>query len=137
MFKDEIIWEIIDIIKRKHKICLSQIEKYPNIEYYKSYVTSQCYLDEIIWEIEEVRNENRENNSIYLEDELWDILWGYINLLYFLENEGKIQANNVIKCCLKKYDERTKALENNISWDDIKKKQKKDLLEEHKKRYET
>ena len=136
MLDTETINKIIEVIQRKHKINLSQIEKYPQVEYYKPYVKSECYFDELAWEIEEVKKENKFNNAVHLEDELWDMLWDYMNLLYFLGQEWKIDTVNVTKRCYKKYLERIEALENNISWDTTKKKQKDDLKQEHIKKYE-
>lgn len=43
------------------------------------------YSNGIIDEIAEITEEVKENNAIYLEDELGDILRDYMNLLHVLE----------------------------------------------------
>ena len=50
------------------------------------------YLQGLRDELWEVEVEIKDNNLVYLEDELWDILRDYMNLLYILENEGKIRS---------------------------------------------
>jgi len=100
------------------------------------------YFEYLPWEIEEAKRELRKNNNIYLEDELWDILWVYLNLLNKLEDENFIEnKQKVLKRAIKKFWERTKNIsQNNLEerkkyWDNIKKKQKQELLEEHNKKY--
>lgn len=52
--------------------------------------SSEEYFHGLQNEVEEVQQELKEKNQVYLEDELGDILWDYLNLLIALESEGKI-----------------------------------------------
>lgn len=81
-------------------------------------------------EIEEVREELDSGRQCYLEDELGDVLWDYLNLLYNLEDEGKISLISVFKRASKKYDERIATIANGGSWASIKEKQKARLAKE-------
>lgn len=94
-------------------------------------------LDWIAWELEEVKQEIKQNNSVYLEDELADVFWCYMRLLTSLEREKYISIEKVFERGEQKYRERTKAIENNISWDEIKIKQKKERKQEHNEFYNT
>ncbi len=102
---------------------------------------SISYFEWIKDETEEVFEEMRENNSIYLEDELWDILFAYLSLLKNLEKEWKISSiENVIFRSEKKIWERISALKWKDwglldYWDEVKKRQKEELEREHKEKY--
>lgn len=94
------------------------------------------------WEIEEVLEQFKENNTVYLEDELWDLLWIYLNLLIKVEKEWLIEdRKNVLQRALDKFSGRLAILwqetieERQNYWDTVKKKQKEKLLEEHNKKY--
>ena len=104
------------------------------IPFYKWHQTFLNWLKE---EIAEVENEIKSNNLVYLEDELWDIFWNYICLLYSFENEWKISSvENVLNRCYKKFSERIwKEWNNNWDWENIKKAQKEKLKMEHNKLY--
>ncbi len=68
-------------------------------------------LNEILEEIEEVREELKPDNIPYLEDELGDILWGWLILVEKLKNQGLVTSHeNIIKRALKKYQERIEPL---------------------------
>lgn len=95
------------------------------------------YIEELQSEIEEMKAEMKENNSVYLEDELWDILWDYLNIVYLLEKKGYINAGRVIERSEKKFGERIIWTEQNIPWNDIKSKQKQELLNEHTTKYNS
>jgi hypothetical protein len=93
-------------------------------------------------EIEEVIEQFKENNTVYLEDELWDLLWIYMNLLVKLENEGLIEGREqVIKRAIKKFSWRIENLdqktieERQNYWETVKTKQKQELKQEHNKKY--
>lgn len=94
---------------------------------------SSTYFAEIRKELDEAETELGENKKCYLEDELGDVLWDYLNLLKNLELEDKIELEKVFERCTKKYSERLRGRKNGKSWNDIKKGQKKELLEEQKK----
>jgi NTP pyrophosphatase (non-canonical NTP hydrolase) len=71
------------------------------------YQGSQTYFEEIRKEIDEAEAENKENNTIYLEDELGDIFWDYMMLLNALASEGKItNIEKVFERCYQKFSGR-------------------------------
>ncbi len=102
---------------------------------------SISYFEWIKDETEEVFEEMRENNSVYLEDELGDILFAYLSLLENLEKEWKITSlENVIFRSEKKIWERVGAIKwiewsFLASWDEVKKRQKEELKMEHEEKY--
>lgn len=91
---------------------------------------SSTLFAEIRKELDEAESELNDNRKCYLEDELGDILWDYLNLLKNLELEDKIEANKVFERCAKKYTERLKGIKNGHSWDIVKNKQKEELKKE-------
>jgi NTP pyrophosphatase (non-canonical NTP hydrolase) len=101
------------------------------------------YTNGLIDEVKEVEQEVKDSNAVYLEDELGDILWDYMNLLHVLHQDGKIDSiESVFQRSLKKYGQRIDAIDidGNIdlkvsNWDIIKKQQKNENKEEHEKRY--
>ena len=101
------------------------------------YKWSQTYVEWIKNELEEVDAEIRENNSVYLEDELWDVFWDYMCLLHSLKNEWKISSiEKVFERSYKKFSERV--WENGDQWHkwaEVKAKQKEELKKEHNKLY--
>ncbi len=132
--QDNILKQLMQVVDKKFNLHFQQCKNW-KLPLLKKWIESDYYLDAIIDEIEEVRWELKHNNTIYLEDELWDILWDYLNLLYCLEKEGKANMTNVLKRSLKKYSQRTDGLEKWISWNDIKAWQKQELKKEHNKKY--
>lgn len=102
---------------------------------YSDWLNHNIYLPGIKNEVDEVIPEIKKNNSVYLEDELWDIFWTYINLLHCLELEGYISKEKVFERAYAKYNERISWLEDGILWDDIKLKQKAELKKEHDLKY--
>ena len=86
----------------------------------------------MIDEIEEVKEELKENNHVYLEDELWDIFWDYMCFLESLEQEWKINKSRVFDRCYAKFSGRLNPDgSNNGEWSTVKKIQKEKLKEEH------
>ena len=108
------------------------IEK--EIPFYKWHMT---YFDWIKDELEEVKAEIMDNNSVYLEDELWDIFWDYLCLLHALENEWKITSvEKVFKRSYAKFSGRVWVdWDGWFEWDKVKAKQKEELKKEHDKIY--
>lgn len=92
---------------------------------------SSTYLVEMKKELTEVEEEIPLNRICYLEDELGDVLWDYLNLLICLENEKGIRASHVFKRALDKYNERISGIEAGVLWAETKEKQKKRLSEEY------
>lgn len=94
---------------------------------------SQTYLNEMRTELDEVLEEIPLNRRCYLEQELGDLLWDYLNLLLAFESETEIQLESVLERACIKFEQRVSGLENGISWSDIKARQKASLTEELKK----
>lgn len=106
--------------------------------YWFFYTWHQTYIDALKEELEEVEEEMKENNSVYLEDELWDVFWDYICLLHSLEQEGKItNVWKVFERCYKKFSERIniETWANNQDWKEVKKVQKDMCKKEHQEKY--
>lgn len=121
----EAIEKIITLSESRIPILIKGI----NWDWYKS---SQTFFDSILDEIEEVREELKENNHIYLEDELGDIFWNYICFLESLEQEWKIDKSRVFERCYNKFSERINpdGIDNG-DWNSVKKIQKEKLKKEH------
>lgn len=96
------------------------------------------YWKDLEWEIEEVKAELKENNAVYLEDELGDIFRCYINLLKKLEKEWYIESlENVFSHADKKFAQRINGRKNGISWQTTKEIQKQELKKEHDLKYNS
>ncbi|WP_246201132.1 MazG nucleotide pyrophosphohydrolase domain-containing protein [Vibrio ziniensis] len=94
---------------------------------------SQTYLSEMRTELDEVLEEIPLNRRCYLEQELGDLLWDYLNILLALESESDIKLESVLERACLKFEQRVSGLENGVSWCDIKAKQKLSLAEEQLK----
>ena len=121
------IKELIDLVAYKHQIDLKRGEA--------KYMDTNWLLDEIISEIQEVKEEIKPNNIPYLEDELGDILWGWLMLVEKLRADGLISSHeNIIARALKKYQQRIEPLRgtpiDNKTWQEVKLKQKEELKKE-------
>ena len=92
---------------------------------------AETYLAEIKNEVDEVIEELPKSRKCYLEDELGDILWDYLNILTALEKEVGIDTKAVLARACRKYEERISGIETGNKWSDIKEKQKIDLAVEH------
>jgi NTP pyrophosphatase (non-canonical NTP hydrolase) len=101
------------------------------------YKWSSSYLERLRKEVEETKEQYKDNNSVYLEDELGDIFWDFFCLSYSLQNEWKITSiEKVLERCYKKFSGRTWNDWNTIwDWEIIKAKQKEELKKEHEERY--
>ncbi len=92
------------------------------------------YLSGLVDEVNEVRAEVKENNEIYLMDELSDIAWDFAVVLALAEYRGLISnAEQVIEHGFVKYNERAPAFleADEEMWDNIKAKQKEELKKRH------
>lgn len=92
---------------------------------------SETYLAEIKNEVDEVIEELPKSRPCYLEDELGDILWDYLNILTALEKEVGIDTKAVLTRACRKYEERISGIESGQKWSDVKEKQKIALALEH------
>ena len=96
------------------------------------------YLGGLKDEVEEVAVEIKENNAVYLQDELSDIAWDYACVLAALEQKGLIEsAEAVLAHGLEKYSERAPAFleASEEQWDAVKKTQKEILKARHQALY--
>lgn len=91
---------------------------------------SSTYIREIQKEIQEVIEEIPKNRKAYLQDELADALWDYLNLVLALEKEKGINLEDVLERATRKYEERVSGIENGIPWKETKEKQKAALAKE-------
>ncbi len=91
---------------------------------------SETYLSVLKNEIDEVVEEIPKNRLCYLEDELADVLWNYLNILLALEKEAGTNVESVMNRACKKYEERISGIESGELWKEIKIKQKAALEHE-------
>ncbi len=92
------------------------------------YNWSETFVAGIDSEIDEMKEELKLWNRVFLEDELGDIFWDYICLLENLELEGKVSKVKVFERCWAKFSERLKSDgSDNGDWDLVKQKQKEKL----------
>ena len=95
------------------------------------YHGSDTFVKWIESEMQEMKDELKTGNQVFLEDELGDIFWDYICLLENLEAEWKIQKTRVFDRCYEKFSERLNPDgSNNGDWYEVKKKQKEKLKRE-------
>lgn len=111
--------KLMQIVKRK--AALDQGNAWSN--------GSSTYLEEIKKEVDEVIEEIPLNRDAYLEDELADVLWDYLNVLQAIEQERGIKAEAVLRRACDKYEERIAGLEVGKSWSEIKQVQKTKLAQ--------
>ncbi|MGF1734814.1 MazG nucleotide pyrophosphohydrolase domain-containing protein [Photobacterium satsumensis] len=91
---------------------------------------AKTYLSELKAEVDEVTDEIANQRHCHLEDELGDVLWDYLNALVALEDEAGIKIESVLKRACNKYHERISGIENGVSWQAIKERQKMALEDE-------
>ncbi len=89
---------------------------------------STTYLDALQDEIAEVKDELCLNRQCFLEDELGDLLWNFVCTLEHLERERRISKTAVFRRAKKKYAERVTERSVGESWEEIKIRQKRELL---------
>jgi len=85
---------------------------------------AKTYLHEMRSELDEVLEEIPLNRRCYLEQELGDLLWDYLNILLSLEKESDIKLESVLERACIKYEQRVSGLEDGHTWSDIKAQQK-------------
>ncbi|WP_105901483.1 MazG nucleotide pyrophosphohydrolase domain-containing protein [Vibrio gangliei] len=95
---------------------------------------SETYLAEMKKEIDEVSEEIPKNRQCYLEEELGDVLWDYLNVLTAIKKEQGICPKAVLTRAIKKYEERVSGIEVGESWASIKERQKIALAQEQNER---
>lgn len=121
--------KLIALAKKKQQIDLKRGEA--------KFMNPDWLLDSICDEVEEVREEIKADNVAYLEDELSDILWGWMILVEKLQADAYVGSHEAImKRALKKYEERILPLRGDSGdheiWREVKARQKEVLREENK-----
>ena len=95
------------------------------------YQGPETYLTGIENELAEVRSELNKHRRVYLEDELADVLWDYVNVLQALAKEQGIDPQRVLHRACQKYQERVTAIEQGQPWDEVKHRQSVELAKAH------
>ena len=116
--------KIIELVNKKCDLDISRDDK--------NLIDPYWLLEAILQEVQEVKEEIKPNNTPHLEDELGDILWGWIALVEKLRRQGFVGTHeDIFKRMLKKYRERIEPLDGTIkdyeTWQDVKIKQKEAL----------
>lgn len=91
---------------------------------------STTYLAEMKKEIDEVLEELPKSRQLYLEEELGDVLWDYLNVLVALQQEQGIEFDKVIERACRKYEQRVSGVVSGESWSSVKARQKVELARE-------
>ncbi len=94
------------------------------------YAGPQTYLSAMRKEIDEVVEEIPKHRVCFLEDELSDVLWDYLNAVLALEKEAGIGLESVLRRACGKYQARVSGIESGASWQQIKRAQKQALAKE-------
>ncbi len=100
----------------------------------------QVFIDSIREEMQEAINEIKTDNSVYLEDELWDVFWWIICLLTTFEHEWLIKREKVFERAYNKFSERISYVQwkqQEKSWEEVKKIQKQRRQKEHDDLYNS
>jgi NTP pyrophosphatase (non-canonical NTP hydrolase) len=92
----------------------------------------ETYLFEIKNEVDEVLEEMPKSRQCYLEDELGDVLWDYLNVLTALEQELGVDTKAVLSRACRKYEQRVSGIESGETWGNIKEIQQQALAAELK-----
>ena len=116
--------KLIELVAHKHKIDLKRGEA--------KYMDSEWLLNAIVDEVQEVKEEIKPNNIAHLEDELSDVLWGWLTIVEKLKDEGYVRSHEaILERGLKKYEERILALKgderDHAIWKEVKERQKEKL----------
>ena len=94
------------------------------------------YIEDFQNEFEEVKEEITKHNTVFLEDELGDMLWDLLNTIYCLEQEGYITDHqNVFKRSYEKFRERIDDKYAGIERSETKARQKQRRLDEHNQKH--
>ncbi len=119
--------KLIELVAHKHQIDQKRGEA--------KYMDTDWLLNAIVDEINEVKDEIRPNNVAHLEDELSDILWGWLTLVEKLKDRGYVTSHEaILQRALKKYEERILPLKGDkrdkAIWKEVKARQKEELERE-------
>jgi NTP pyrophosphatase (non-canonical NTP hydrolase) len=123
--------KLIELVEVKNRIDIKRGEE--------KYLDINWALDEIISEVQEVRDEIKESNHTYLDDELADILWGWLMLVKKTNYKNlSSDIKSIADKALIKYSQRITPLKGDKQdykrWKEVKEIQKRRLEEEHRSR---
>ena len=132
---DQFIEKYITLIKDKQ-------QRQKNISWL-TFGDPKQWLQALIDEVQEVDDELELDNKIYLEDELWDIFWNYMNFLVLLKFQWYIWSpEDILKQSYQKFYEITSAVldkkdkkTSDDARDKVKKIQKERLQNQHDSLY--
>ena len=118
---------LIELAVLNHQIDLKRGEP--------KYMDNEWLLNSIIDEVKEVKDEIKPNNVAHLEDELSDILWGWLTLVEKLKDRGYVTSHEaILQRALKKYEQRILPLKgderDDAIWKEVKARQKEELERE-------
>lgn len=119
-------------------IARDNVRKNPSVVDLSTEDATKRYLNGLSDEVEEVFVEVKENNAVFLADELSDIAWNYAVVLALLEYRGLIPSVEIVLAhAHTKYVERAPAFLEASSelWDEVKKMQKATLEKKHQEQY--
>lgn len=85
---------------------------------------SGTYFRALHSELNEVEEELAADSKTLLEEELGDVLWDYFNLLLCLQEEQRVDIDQVFATAVSKFNERVSGLEQGESWAAVKARQK-------------
>ena len=116
--------KLIELVAYKHQLDLKRGEA--------KYMDSEWLLNAIVDEVQEVKEEIKPNNIAHLEDELSDILWGWLTIVEKLKDEGYVRSHEaILERGLKKYEQRILSLKGDERdhdiWKEVKARQKEEL----------
>lgn len=118
------IHKILDLIQEKNKLQLDEPQ----------FTTISAYIEALKKEIDEVSNEIKPDNKVYLTDELSDVLWNYLNLVQKMQEQWLIHnIDEVFTHCEEKFSYRIEERKKWLHWNEIKKIQKEKLTIKHSK----
>jgi len=119
-------------------IARENVTKNPKLRARTTEIALKKYLEGLVDEVREVKEEIREDNEIHLVDELSDIAWNYAVLLELLAERGLIpEVDVVMEHAHEKYTQRMPAFLEGSSdlWSEIKSTQKQELKKKHEEKY--
>ena len=116
--------KLIELVAYKHQIDLKRAEA--------KYMDSEWLLNAIVEEVQEVKDEIKPNNVAHLEDELSDVLWGWLTIVEKLKDEGYVTSHEaILERGFKKYEQRILSLKgderDHVIWKEVKAWQKEEL----------
>lgn len=119
--------KLYQLIQEKHRIQSIDAPERTN---------PHLYVEELLKEIVEIKNEIKPKNVIHLQDELADWLWDLLSLIEALKQKWLIDwLDDVLNHAVHKYTQRVAVCTQEWWRKQIKEQQKIELAQKHKERY--